>query len=205
MERLAADVPLAREERSREQHARWLLAQMLEWHRREERVIWWEYFRLRDLTDEEMLDERSAIAGLRLMKRLEKVNKSYVDRYSYPRQETDVRVGDDLKTSLVDKGRYGEVVANRKLRTKMRVPARVVSEIDQFLRAHALLVTPADVSPKICRDKRDLPILGTAKAGNATFLVTGDKDLLDVGTYSGTDIVTPRQLWERLRSRKPST
>jgi len=94
---------------------------------------------------------------------------------------------------------------NGKLRTKMRVPARVVSEIDQFLRAHALLVTPASVSPIICRDKRDLPILGTAKAGNATFLVTGDKDLLDVGTYSGTDIVTPRQLWERLRSRKPRT
>ena len=101
MERLTADVPLVREERSHEQHARWLLAQMLEWHRREDRAVWWEYFRLRDLTDEEMLDERSAIAGLKLMKRLEKVKKSHVDRYSYPRQETDVRVGDDLKTSLV--------------------------------------------------------------------------------------------------------
>ena len=93
----------------------------------------------------------------------------------------------------------------RKLRTKMRVPTSVVSEIDQFLRTHAFLVKPTKVSSKICRDKRDLPILGTAEAAKAAFLVTGDKDLLAVGTYSGTHIVTPRQLWEWLRSTKPST
>lgn len=91
----------------------------------------------------------------------------------------------------------------RKLRTKMRVPATVVSGIDRFLRAHALLVKPTSVSSKVCRDKRDLPILGTAEAANATFLVTGDKDLLDVRVYSGTHMVTPRELWEWLRSRKP--
>ena len=47
----------------------------------------------------------------------------------------------------------------------------------------------------------DLPILGTADAGNAAFLVTGDKDLLDVRVYAETKIVTPRELWEWLRTR----
>jgi putative PIN family toxin of toxin-antitoxin system len=91
----------------------------------------------------------------------------------------------------------------RKLRTKMRVPAAVAEEIDQFLRAHAVLVEPTSVSSKVCRDKKDLPVLGTAEAGNAAFLVTGDSDLLDVRVYAETKIVTPRELWEQLRTRRP--
>ena len=35
MDRLLADVPAEREERSEEQHAKWLIAHMLDWHRRE--------------------------------------------------------------------------------------------------------------------------------------------------------------------------
>ena len=33
---------------------------LLDWHRREEKAAWWEYFRLRDLPDEDLLDERAA-------------------------------------------------------------------------------------------------------------------------------------------------
>jgi len=38
--------------------ARYLLAYLLDWHRREDKAVWWEYFRLRDLPDEDLLDER---------------------------------------------------------------------------------------------------------------------------------------------------
>src|SRR5262249_40605767 len=62
MERLLQGVPEQPSERTRDQHAKWLLAHLLEWHRREEKAPWWEFFRLRALSDEELLEERCAIA-----------------------------------------------------------------------------------------------------------------------------------------------
>ena len=66
-ERLAEDVPALVEDRSPEQHARWLLANMLDWHRREEKAVWWEFFRMSDSSVEELMDERQAVAELRFV------------------------------------------------------------------------------------------------------------------------------------------
>src|SRR5581483_7980312 len=41
-ERLMADVPVAQIERNAEQQARWILAQTLDWHRRENKSVFWE-------------------------------------------------------------------------------------------------------------------------------------------------------------------
>ena len=57
---LTEGVPADVVEQTAEQHARWLLAYLLDWHRREEKALWWEYFRLRDLAADELLDERAA-------------------------------------------------------------------------------------------------------------------------------------------------
>ena len=43
------------------------MANLLDWHRREAKADWWEYFRLKDLTDEDLFDERCAISGLKLV------------------------------------------------------------------------------------------------------------------------------------------
>jgi hypothetical protein len=58
---LTAHLPV---ERNRDQEAQWTLAQLLEWHRREDKVDWWEYFRLNAMTEDELLDEPEGIAGL---------------------------------------------------------------------------------------------------------------------------------------------
>ena len=50
------------------------------------------------------------------------------------------------------------------------------------------------------RDKDDLAILAEAIAGAADVLVTGDRDLLDIADRAPLPIVTPRGLWELLRS-----
>ena len=55
---------------------------MLDWHRREYKAQWWEYFRLQDLSEEELLDEPKAIAGLQFVGEVERVKKSTVFRYS---------------------------------------------------------------------------------------------------------------------------
>ena len=50
IERLTANIPADPEERDEEQQARWILANIIDWHRREDKAVWWEYFRLRDLS-----------------------------------------------------------------------------------------------------------------------------------------------------------
>jgi predicted RecB family nuclease len=45
---------------------RWLLAHLLEYHRREEKPQWWEYFHHRGLDEEELLDDGDTIGGLEL-------------------------------------------------------------------------------------------------------------------------------------------
>jgi hypothetical protein len=95
-ERLAADVPADREERSDEQQARWLLANLLDWHRREKKAVWWEYFRLRELPDEDLVEERAALSGLELVARIDTPKRSVTDRYRFPPQDCEIRRGDEL-------------------------------------------------------------------------------------------------------------
>ena len=49
---LKAGIPAETEARSEEQKARWLLADLLEWHWREARVGYWEKYSLQEMTDE---------------------------------------------------------------------------------------------------------------------------------------------------------
>ena len=61
---LSADLPDAADQ-TKEEHGRWLLAQLLNWHRREAKSTWWRYFYLKnELTDEERRDEPDALGGL---------------------------------------------------------------------------------------------------------------------------------------------
>ena len=85
-------------ERDGEEQARWLLAHMLDWHWREEKAAWWEFFRLRDLTEEDLRDEKAAIAGLRWQEQLPKVGRERTPshRYSYPEQLVEIGEGDKL-------------------------------------------------------------------------------------------------------------
>jgi uncharacterized protein len=85
-----------RAERTPEQHARWLMAHLLEWHRRENKAAWWEYFRLRSLPLEDYEDERSALAGLEFVDTVGGTAKRPIHRYSFPAQDHDIRRGDDV-------------------------------------------------------------------------------------------------------------
>ena len=53
------------QDRTVEQEARALMADLLEWHRRDAKPGWWRFFHLHDLTDDELLGEPDAIAGLK--------------------------------------------------------------------------------------------------------------------------------------------
>jgi uncharacterized protein len=93
---LLSGMPADAGERSEEQQATWLLAQLLDWHRRENKATYWEGYRLADLDDQDLLEDRAGLAGLVFVERLATDNKIPTDRYSYEKQETEARCDRDL-------------------------------------------------------------------------------------------------------------
>ncbi len=109
-QRLTTGVAPVAEGRDDEAQARWLLAHMLDWHWREEKAAWWEYYRLRDLPEEELYDEKAAIVGLVWRERLPKLGKERNPRYrySYPAQIVEIRERAELYDAEGEK--LGDVV-----------------------------------------------------------------------------------------------
>ena len=95
-EKLLKDVPADPTERNEEQQATWLLAYLLDFHRRENRSYWFEYFRLRSLTADEMYDERAGVSHLSFDSVVSEERSSNVYRYKFPPQELEIRQGDQL-------------------------------------------------------------------------------------------------------------
>ncbi len=93
---LLAGVPDDPDDRTDEERARFALAHMMEFHRREDKAAWWEYFRLRGLVEEDLLDERRAVAGLVYDLTVEPEG-ARVQRYRFPPQDLDVRKGDSVR------------------------------------------------------------------------------------------------------------
>jgi len=85
--RLLAPLPADETEWTDEHRACWLLAQMLEWHRREEKSAWWEYFRLCALSDDELQEDGSALGGLTFAGEVGRIKRSIIYRYSFPPQD----------------------------------------------------------------------------------------------------------------------
>ncbi len=76
---------------SREQSAQRLLANLLDWHWREEKQTWWEYFRAKELAPAERLEDRAVLAELRFTGVVGAEKRSKLLRYEFPDQEHNIR------------------------------------------------------------------------------------------------------------------
>ncbi len=85
----------------------------------------------------------------------------------------------------------------RKLLEKFRFPKNESDEVTAFLRRVGILVVPADLPTDLCRDPTDIPILGTAVAGECSLLISVDRDLLDMHDVTGIPIIRPGDYWRR--------
>ena len=116
-EALTDGLPEKEEELDDEQRARRLLAHLLEFHRREEKSMWWEFFHRCGLTEEEHVEDRATIGALSYVGEAGRVKRSVIHRYRFPEQTHEIRVGDEPKnpatfgTGENGNGRCGEVVA----------------------------------------------------------------------------------------------
>lgn len=97
----------------------------------------------------------------------------------------------------------GEVVLDelkRVLTTKLNVPEKDVSEVNQFLRSYHVEPMPEKPSEIKVRNEDDQWVLESAIQAKADILVTGDKDLLIISkNVPGLRITTPREFWELLK------
>ncbi|MEH2015352.1 putative toxin-antitoxin system toxin component, PIN family [Nostoc sp.] len=76
-------------------------------------------------------------------------------------------------------------------------PPNKVDELIQILRTIGLFINiTSEVS--LCRDTKDNYLLALAKDSDANFLLTGDKDLLDIAKFESTEIVTYQEFFLKL-------
>lgn len=104
----------------------------------------------------------------------------------------DLLLHHELVTSEFILGELG-----RKLVEKFRFPEREAGQVAAFLRRVAVVVEPAELPSDLCRDPTDIPILGTAVAGECALLISVDRDLLDMRRINETPIIRPGEYWRR--------
>jgi putative PIN family toxin of toxin-antitoxin system len=81
------------------------------------------------------------------------------------------------------------------LNGKIKLSPAQCNTIVSYLRTNCYVSEIDDLDASACKDKNDLHILGLAQHSSATYIITGDKDLLELIQYKSTKIVTPREFW----------
>ncbi len=83
-----------------------------------------------------------------------------------------------------------------KLAGKLRCPQDEVREAARLVSEIGLVVDPAAegvVINGVCRDRDDDNVLAAAVASGADFIVTGDRDLLEIKRFKGVRILSPKE------------
>jgi predicted RecB family nuclease len=81
--------------RSDAEQARWLLAQLVDYHRRERKSKWWRYFDHLEMTDRELHEDTDALGPLTHVLTVGPDKSATVDRYSFEPQEHAMRAGEE--------------------------------------------------------------------------------------------------------------
>lgn len=84
--------------------------------------------------------------------------------------------------------------------SRFETPQPIKNKIQDILEHHVIKIVPKKIS-SISRDPKDDMLLALSLAGNADYLITGDKDLLVLRRFEKTKIVTPRQFIKDMTRR----
>lgn len=71
-----------------------------------------------------------------------------------------------------------------------------VNEASQLIISKAMLVKPVCLERPVTRDSMDDLVIAAALAGQCVCIISGDKDLTDIGEYQGIKIITPAEFWK---------
>lgn len=196
--RLLDPLPADEAEWLAEDRACWLLAQMLEWHRREEKSSWWEYFRLCGLSDDELQEDKSAIGGLVYVGPVGRVKRSIIHRYKFPPQDHAIDRALEVRDPRTE-GNPGKVVGiddrNRTIDLKRGasstiphpsalIPFDIVNSLvlrDSILRIASWVADRGIAAPGPYQSARDLLLRRPPAAlpGTVGSLIGDDRQLTD--------------------------
>jgi hypothetical protein len=119
---------------------------------------------------------------------------------SPPRQIIDAWLDDrfTLVTSLYLVAELNHVLSYPRIADRLQVNSTHTEQILAALLSQAVIV-PGNVKlPGVTRDPKDDAVVACAVEGKADRIVSGDQDLLVLGTYQGIRVVTPAQFAEQL-------
>ncbi len=81
-----------------------LLADLLDWHRREEKSQWWRWYELQDMTAEQLINERDALGGLTFLDEVPQPRAMAQRRYRFEPQDHKFDPGDSAIDAVTGKG-----------------------------------------------------------------------------------------------------
>ena len=90
-----------------------------------------------------------------------------------------------------------DVLGRHRMRVKYHIQPEDVSALIHLIRLRGELVIP-DQKVGACRDPKDDKFLEAALAGGADCIVSGDADLLALGSFEGIPILRPAEFIARL-------
>ena len=79
----------------------------------------------------------------------------------------------------------------RILSLKIKAPQVLVREALEVILEASEIIHPTE--KRICRDRDDDQILSCALSAEADYLVSGDKELLEIGCFERLKIISPRE------------
>lgn len=85
-----------------------------------------------------------------------------------------------------------------KLTKKLAVPSHIVNDSLEFLKRKAHILEPVYKEPVTLKDKKDIPVLKLALSYGVHYLITGDKELLELKKYGICTVIRPREAMEFL-------
>jgi predicted RecB family nuclease len=101
---LLSSMPARTSERTPQQAAIALLADLLEWHRRENKPAWWRYFHVRTLSSLDLVDEPDAIGLLSGGAVVGAVKRSVLRQFTFPPQEHRFNAGETAYDPITGRG-----------------------------------------------------------------------------------------------------
>jgi len=91
-----------------------------------------------------------------------------------------------------------DVLSRAKFAPRLQQAQRTVAQLIEQYRGLVELVEPASVVPTVTNDPDDDQVLAAALATQADLIVSGDADLLSLGSYQGIPIVSAAECLRRV-------
>lgn len=107
-----------------------------------------------------------------------------------------------LMTSPALLAELADVIGRDKFTARIHKAGLSAKSLVEDYSGIAQRVETAPLTQPVCRDPDDDEVLACALAAQADFIVSGDNDLLTLGSYQGIAILTTAQALDRIKAAK---